>query len=798
MTSLLQDIKYGARVLLKQPAFTAVAVLTLALGVGANTAIFSVVNGVLLRPLPYPAPARLVTARQNISLANLEEIKAQAQSFQTVGGAVLQPLDYTGGGEPVQVEAALVTHEYFDVLGARAAAGRVLAAEDDRFDAERAVVLSHGFWQRHLGGREVTRGTTLPLSGQTYTVVGVLAPDFAAPHGAPEVWAALRAVNPAAAKARGVHFLRTYWRLAEGASHEQAQAELDLIAGRLAAQYPDENKGRRFVLMSLHERLVGEVRPALFILFGAVGLVLLIACANFANLLLARSASRGQEMAVRAALGAGRWRLTRQLLTESLLLALAGGACGLLLATWGVDLLVAFEPDGLPRLASIRVDASVLLFTFGLSTLTGLVFGLAPALASARADLSGALKEGGRKVTGGPRARRLRAALVVAELAVALVLLVCAGLLVKGFWRLRAVEPGFDAAGLLTMRVELPEARYREIPAQNEYRRRVLEAVGSLPGARAALVSELPLGGSSLHHNFVVEGRPPVAPGEEPELYSRSVAGDYFGVMGIPLKRGRALTPQDDERAPLVGVVNERFARDYFDGADPVGARLRWARAEEVEWITVVGVVGDVRHFGLDQPEEAAVYTPYAQSGMAWKRWMNVVVKSGQDATALAGAVKGKIWSADAQVPVSRVRTMREVMAASVARQRLSMTLLGVFAGVALVRASVGIYGVISYTVAQRTHEIGVRSALGARRRDVLRLVVGQGLGYALAGAGLGLLLALFATRLLAGLLYGVGAADPAVYAAVSLLLVAVALVACYVPARRAMKVDPMEALRYE
>jgi putative ABC transport system permease protein len=799
MNSLLKDIKYGARALWKRPGFTLVAVLTLALGVGANTAIFSVVNGVLLRPLPYPEPERLVTARQNISLANLEEIKEQQRSFRVVGGAVLQPLDFTGGGEPVQVEGALVTHEYFEVLGARARVGRVLNHEDDRFGAERTVVLSYGFWQRHLGGQELARGTTIPLSGETYTVVGVLPPTFTPPHGSPDVWASLRVANPLAARARGVHFLRTYWRLNEGVTAEQAQADLDLIAARLAEAYPDENRGRRFALVSLHERMVGDVRPALFILFGAVGLVLLIACANFANLLLARAATRRHEIAIRAALGAGRWRLTRQLLTESVLLALMGGAGGLLLATWGVDLLVAIEPEGLPRLNSIRVDASVLLFTFALSTLTGLVFGLAPALTAARADLSDALKEGGRKLSGGVSRRRLRGALVVAELAVALVLLVGAGLLIKGFWRLSRVEPGFETANLLTMRVELPEARYREIPAQTEYRRRVLEAVNSLPGARAAMVSEIPLGGSSLHHNFVIEGRPPVAPGEEPDLYSRSVAGEYFEVMGIPVLRGRALAAQDDERAPLVGVVNQSFAREYFDGGDPVGARIRWARAEgPPQWITVVGVVGDVRHFGLAEGEEPAVYTPYAQTQQAWKRWMSVVVKSDAGAASLTNAVKEKIWTADSQVPVSRVRTMEEVMAASVARQRLNMTLLGLFAGVALLLASVGIYGVVSYTVAQRTHEIGVRVALGARRWDVLRLVLGQGLGFALAGAGLGLLLALLATRVLAGLLYGVTGTDPAVYACVSLLLVAVALLACYVPARRAMKVDPMEALRYE
>ncbi|HEV8484377.1 MAG TPA: ABC transporter permease [Blastocatellia bacterium] len=806
MDNLLKDVRYGVRHLLKNRGFTVVAVTALALGIGANTAIFSVVNAVLLRSLPYPGAERLVTIRSNQSLLDFVDIEAQTQSFEQAGAFVLQAFDYTGGSEPVQVQAALIDTGLFEVLGAQIEIGRTLPREEDRFGGDRLVVVGRGFWQRHLGGGADVLGKTIPLSGNNYTVVGVLASTFTTPlrrgGGAdqiePEVFVSLRVGNPVAASFRGVHFLRTFWRLKSDVTIAQAQSEMEVIDQRLAEQYPEENKGRRRVLVPLKENLVGDTRPFLLLLFGAVGLVLLIACANFANLLLAQAASRHREIAVRSALGAGRARLVRQMLTESVLVAIMGGTAGLLLALWGISLLVALKPANLPRISGVGIDGPVLLFTLVVSVVTGILFGLVPAWSASRADLNEALKEGGRSASGGVSKRRLRSVLVVAELAISLVVLIAAGLLIRSFWQLRSTDPGFDPRGVVTMRIELPESRYREIPKQNQFRTQVLDELNSLPGVEAALISELPLGGDWLTHNFIIDGRAPLAPGDEPEISTRSATRGYFKAMRIPLVGGRDFTTQDRVDALQVCILNQSAVREYFRDENPIGARIRWARGNADSWMMIVGVVGDIKHFELGQPEQPAVYTAYEQQDQPWKRWMSVVIRSNSGPSTLTDQAKKAVWAVDSQVPLTRVQTMAEVMAASIAEQRFNMLLLGIFAAVALLLASVGVYGVISYSVTQRTHEIGIRMALGARTGSVLKLVVGEGLRLAAVGVGLGLAAAFALTRLMSTFLFGVSATDPQTFVLISIVLVAVALLASYIPARRATKVDPMVALRCE
>jgi putative ABC transport system permease protein len=795
MDSILKDIRYGMRSLLKRPAFTAIAVVTIALGIGVNTAIFSVINAVLLRPLPYDDPARLISFRSNQSPLDLADVESQSKTFSRLGGMVMQPLAYTGGSEPIQFQIGQVTGGFFETLGVKPARGRFINNEDDRNGAPFVVVLGHDLWVKQFNRDEQILGKAIPLSGNMYTIIGVMPPGFVTPRDNTEAWTPVHVSNPVAANHRGVHFLRTYGRLAPGVTMDQARAEMAVVDQNLAAQYPDENKNRRTVLFALHERIVGETRTSLLILFAAVSFVLLIACANFANLLLARAAERQREFVIRGALGAGRWRLMRQLLTESLLLSLAGGAAAIVLAFWATSLLVSFKPENLPRVTEIGVDGRVLGFTLGISVLTGLIFGLVPAWTASRSQVGDALKEGGRSSTAGSARQRLRSAFVVVELAVALVLLVGAGLLVKTFWNLRSVDPGFNPENLVTMRVELPETRYEDVASQTRFRKQVLAGMNSLPGVQAAMISELPLSGDSLNHDFLIENRPPIALGDEPSLETRSVLGDYFPVMQIPLQRGRDFAAPDfDEKAPLVGIANETLVRQYFQNEDPLGKRIRWARNPQVQWITIVGVVGDVKHFGLDVPEEPALYTPYTQIN-PWKRWMSIAARTQGNVSA---DLKQQIWKVDSQLPVTRLETMSEVAASSFAARRFNMSLLSVFAGLALVLAAIGIYGVMSNAVTQRTQEIGIRLALGARAIDVLKLIIRDGLVLVSIGVALGLAGAYALTRLMTTLLFGVTPTDGLTIVVVSAVLTGIALLACFIPARRATRVDPLVALHYE
>jgi len=799
LEQLLQDIRLGFRMLRKSPGFTAVAILTLALGIGANTAIFSVINGVLLSPLPYKDPQQLVVMKEHDSLPNVMDIQTQARSFSEGGGINVEPMDYTGATEPVQVRVGHINAGFLEMLGVQPILGRIISPAEDVQGAPRLAMVSNHFWQDYLGSDPHAVGATIQLAGNFYTVIGVMPASFALPAEHADVFVSLWVDDPGAAPQRDVHFMHTYWRLKEGVTLAQAQTDIAAIDRRLAEQYPAEERERKSQLVPLHEWLVGDVRSALLVLFGAVGLVLLIACANFASLLMMRAVAERQELVIRAALGAGRGRLIRKTLTESVLLSVLGGAAGLVLAKWGTSMLLAFRPENLARLSGIHVDLQVLLFVLVVSVLTGVVFGMAPVWIATRADVAEALKESGRSTTASTVGHRIRKILVTAEVALALVLLVGAGLLMKGFSRLRSVNPGFNSANVMTMYLKLPETRYREIPKQTAFRRELLTRLNVLPGVQAAMVSDIPLGGNYVGHRFVIDGHPPVAAGGEPKVQTLSVMGDYFRVMKIPLRAGREFTPLDREAQPLVAIVNDELVREFFANENPIGARIRWAAdTGPPQWMTIIGVVGDVKHSGLNQPTAPAVYTPFSQNDEAWRRFMTLVIKARDASPGLVDEVKKQIWSLDSQLPVSDVQPMDELLGVSLAQQRFNMLLLGLFAALALILGAVGIYGAMAYAVNQRTHEIGIRTALGAQRRDVLRLVMRDGTKIALFGIASGIAGALVLTRLMASLLFEVKPTDPATFAGVAILLALVALAACYIPARRAMRVDPMVALRYE
>ncbi len=816
MATVWQDIKYGVRMLVKSPSFTLVAVIALALGIGANTAIFSVVNTVLLNPLPFENSDRIVMIygalqgaggdRNNGSFPDYEDFKNQAQSFDHVAAYGQAGATLVNGDDVELLQGAIVSADLFPLLGVNPMMGRTFSAEEDSPQGASVVVISHGLWQRRFGAEPGVIGKQVTLNSRSYSVIGVMPRGFKFPVQAErsEYWMPLGADPTVVSRMRdrGTRFLRFVARVKPTVTLAQAHAELSTIARRLGEQYPNHNAGLDVNLVPLYEDVVGGVRTALLVLLSAVGFVLLIACANVANLLLARAAARGKEIAIRTALGASRARLIRQLLTESLLLALIGGTLGSLLALWGVDLLVAASPADIPRVKEIAVDARVLGFTFLISILTGIFFGLIPALGVSKFNLNEVLKEGGRGSTEGAHRNRVRSLLVVSEIALSLMLLIGAGLLIKSFLHLRDTDPGFDPQRVLVTSLAVPRVKYPESEQQRRFFQQVLERAKGVPGVEAVGgIDFLPLAGSTRQSTFTIVGQPPPAPGQEPDAIYHAISPDYFRAISIPVQKGRPFTERDADKSPPVIIINETFARRFFPDEDPIGKQVTIDNPDPKLQLAreIVGVVKDVRHLGLEAKVEPEFYVSYLQ---APDRRMTLVMRAASvnptSIANIAAATREGIKAVDKDQYVPNIRTMENVLSESIAPHRFSMMLLGMFAFVALLLSSVGIFGVMNYTVTQRTHELGLRMALGAQRRHVLKLVVGQGMMLAVGGVGVGLIGAFALTRVMSSLLYGVSATDPLIFAGVVALLAGVALLACYIPARRATRVDPMIALRYE
>jgi putative ABC transport system permease protein len=809
MRSLIKDIQYGLRGLLKHPGFTAIAIITLALGIGANTAIFSVVNAVLLRPLPYPQPDQLVRLGEStllkgtfesVTAGNFLDWRAQAQTFAGMSAIRYEGFNLTGADRPERITGVIANSNFFSVMQVQPFLGRAFIPDDEKSGDARVAVIGYGLWLRRFAADPSVTTRRLTINGKEVAIVGVMPPGFDFP-GEAQIWVPAHGAVPEhilrptvdMSQDRGSGYLETIARLKPGVTMDQAQAELNTIAERLAKQYPDSNQGRGVKLISLREEVVGDVRGTLLILFGAVGFVLLIAGSNVANLLLARGATRQKEIAIRRALGASRARLVRQLLTESVLLTFMGGALGMLVAQWSMRPLLSLAPAGVHGLTDTRIDSRVLLFTLGLSLIAGLLFGLLPALQVSKTSLNDSLKESARGSGSSPGRNRARTLLIVSEVSLSLVLLVGAGLVIKSFIRVQQVDPGFQTASIQTVRLTLPATKYPEKTQQAEFFHQVIEDLEANPGVElASAISRLPLTPGNSNRSIQIEGQPPAAPGEAIVADYRAISPNYFRTMGIPVLRGRDFTDRDDANAPGTVIINDQLARKVFPNSDPLGKRLKVEGDEN--WLEVVGVTGNVKHFGLDSETHAEMYVSYRK--YPWP-FMSVVTRA-RGGVDLSNAIRTSIWRIDRDEPIPEVLTMELMVSRSLASRRLNMMLLGIFGALALVLAAIGIYGVISHSVSQRTHEIGLRMALGARTSDVIKLVLKHGMTPALAGVAAGLVGAFALTRLMRSLLFGVTPTDFLTFASVAVALLIVALLACYIPARRATKVDPLVALRYE
>jgi putative ABC transport system permease protein len=801
MGTLLQDVYYAFRTLKKSPGFTAIAVLTLALGIGANTALFSVVDAVLLRPLQFKNPSRLVWGwgkcplceHGAISPSDFVDYRAQNRSFEHYGARAVGDslFNLTGTDKPIQITGSMITAGFFDALGVQPRYGRGFTLSDEKTTDPDVVILSHHLWQERFGGDPDIIGKSIALDGKTRTVVGVLANDMPVLTQA-DLWFPAPFENPGM-QSRRSHFLRPIGLLKPGVTISQAQAELDTIASRLATQYSETDRGWRQELEPLQSVLVGNVGPAFLVLIGAVALVLLIACANSASLILARNTVRQREIAIRTALGAGRSRLVRQLLTESLVLALIGGVAGIFVATAGVELLKQLGPQSLPRLDEVNVNGVVLAFTFAIAIFTGILFGLGPALKATRRDLTQSLKEGGS--SGDSRSKhRAHNTLVVAEVALSLVVLIASGLLLNSFWRLMRTPLGFDPANVVITEVSLVSPRYDDPRRRESFFRELQERTQSAPGATSAgFISELPLSGEGNDTFFTITERPPANPNENEDADFRVVAGDYFGAMRIPLLAGRNFESQDASEDRQVLVVNEPFAKKFFPHESAIGKHVKLFEGKSQFAIReIVGIVGGNKHFALQESLRPEMFIPDSHMRMS------VVVRGAGDPAALATAVRQALHQIDPDEATSTFRTMTDVVSSSAANDRFNTLLLGAFGAIALLLTAAGIFGVLSYLVTQRTQEIGLRMALGAQQADVLRVIVGHGLRLMLVGLGIGVAGALIVTRWMSSVLFGVKPTDPLTFTVVAIVLGAVAFLASYIPARRAMRVDPMVALRYE